>query len=103
KMLAFAADGIVSFSTVPLRMTMTLGFVISVISLLAAAGGVFAKIGGFDVVPGWASIVVPMGVLGGVQLSVLGVMGEYIARIHDEVKRRPLYLVRDLLRDDGRR
>jgi len=100
KMLAFAADGIVSFSTVPLRMTMTLGFVISAVSMLAAVGGVVAKLGGFDVVPGWASIVVPMGVLGGVQLTVLGVIGEYIARIHDEVKQRPLYLVRDLLRSE---
>lgn len=103
KMLSFAADGIVSFSTVPLRMTMTLGFVISAVSMLAAAGGVFAKVAGFDVVPGWASIVVPMGVLGGVQLTVLGVIGEYIARIHDEVKQRPLYLVRDLLRTEGHR
>jgi len=100
KMLAFAADGIVSFSTVPLRMTMTLGFVISAVSILAAIGGVIAKVGGFDVVPGWASIVVPMGVLGGVQLTVLGVIGEYIARIHDEVKQRPLYLGRDLLRSE---
>ncbi|MEO6628697.1 MAG: glycosyltransferase family 2 protein [Aquihabitans sp.] len=101
KMMAFAADGIVSFSTVPLRMTMTLGFIISAVSVLAAVGGVVAKLAGFTVVPGWASIVVPMGLLGGVQLTVLGVMGEYIARIHDEVKQRPLYLVRDILRQDS--
>ena len=100
KMVSFALDGIVSFSTVPLRLTLTLGFAISAISLLAAIGGVFAKVAGWNVVPGWASIVVPMGVIGGVQLTVLGVIGEYIARIHDEVKRRPLYLVRDLLRAD---
>lgn len=101
KMMAFAADGIVSFSTVPLRLTMTLGFVISAVSILAAAGGVVAKLSGLTVVPGWASIVVPMGILGGVQLTVLGVMGEYIARIHDEVKQRPLYLVRDILRQES--
>lgn len=102
KMLAFAADGIVSFSTVPLRMVMMLGFFVSFVSVLAAGFGVVAKIASFDVVPGWASIVVPMGVIGGVQLVVLGVIGEYIARIYDEVKQRPLYLVREVVRTDSR-
>ncbi len=102
KMLAFAADGIVSFSTVPLRLVMMLGFFVSVVSVMAAAFGVVAKIASFDVVPGWASIVVPMGVIGGVQLVVLGVIGEYIARIYDEVKQRPLYLVREVVRTDSR-
>ena len=85
RMLAFAADGIVSF-----------------VSVLAAGFGVVAKIASFDVVPGWASIVVPMGIIGGVQLVVLGVIGEYIARIYDEVKQRPLYLVREVVRSDTR-
>lgn len=97
KMLAFAADGVVSFSTVPLRMTMTLGFVVSGLSFLAAIWGAFVKVADLYVIPGWASIVVVMGLLGGVQLTVLGVMGEYVARIHDEVKQRPLYLLRDQL------
>jgi dolichol-phosphate mannosyltransferase len=94
KMLGFAADGIVSFSTVPLRMAMTLGFIVSGLSFMAALYGLASKFIG-HVVPGWASIVISMGLLGGVQLVVLGVMGEYIARIHDEVKQRPLYLLRD--------
>ncbi len=95
RMLSFATDGIVSFSTVPLRMALTLGFVVSAISLLGAVGSLVAKIGNWDVVPGWASLVATIGILGGIQLLVLGVMGEYIARIHDEVKARPLYLLRD--------
>ncbi|MGB3056252.1 MAG: glycosyltransferase family 2 protein [Acidimicrobiales bacterium] len=102
RMLAFAADGIVSFSTVPLRLVMMLGFFVSFVSVLAAGFGVVAKIASFDVVPGWASIVVPMGIIGGVQLVVLGVIGEYIARIYDEVKQRPLYLVREVVRSDTR-
>lgn len=94
KMLAFAADGIVSFSTVPLRMAMTLGFVVSALSFAAVLYGLGSKLLG-HVVPGWASVVVTMGLLGGVQLMVLGVIGEYLARVHDEVKRRPLYLIRE--------
>ena len=95
KMMAFAADGIVSFSTVPLRLTMTLGFAVSMLSFVFGVISVVSKLAGVFVVPGWASVVVSMAFLGGVQLTVLGVMGEYIARIHDEVKQRPLYLVRD--------
>ncbi len=53
------------------------------------------KITGTYTVPGWASIVVGIALLGGIQLTVLGVIGEYVARIHEEVKRRPLYFVRD--------
>lgn len=94
RMLAFASDGIVSFSTVPLRIATTLGFAVSALSFLAVLYGVGSKLLG-HVVPGWASIVVCMGLLGGVQLTLIGVMGEYVARIHDEVKRRPLYLLRD--------
>jgi glycosyltransferase involved in cell wall biosynthesis len=100
RMLAFAADGIVSFSTVPLRVTLMLGFLMSVGAFVLAIFAVLAKVTGAYTVPGWASITVGVALLGGVQLTVLGVMGEYIARIHDEVKRRPLYLVRDQLGDD---
>lgn len=101
KMVSFATDGIVSFSTVPLRLTMTLGFVMSAVSFFATVFALAARFGGFSVVPGWASIVVPMGLIGGVQLIVLGVVGQYVARIYDEVKRRPLYVVRDVLGYDG--
>jgi dolichol-phosphate mannosyltransferase len=101
KMLAFASDGIVSFSTVPLRLALTLGFAVSAISLLGALGGLVAKLAHWYVVPGWASLVAAIGILGGIQLLVLGVMGEYIARIHDEVKARPLYLLRDQIGSEG--
>lgn len=100
KMLAFAADGVVSFSTVPLRVTLAIGFAVSLVSVLAGLTAIIAKLGNFAVAPGWVSIVVVTAFLGGMQLTVLGVMGEYIARIHDEVKRRPQYLVRELLQTE---
>jgi dolichol-phosphate mannosyltransferase len=100
-MLAFASDGVVSFSAVPLRITLTLGFIVSGLSFLMGTFAVFAKIFDFYTVPGWASVVVAVGFLGGVQLMVMGVMGEYIARIHDEVKQRPLYLIRDSVDVEG--
>lgn len=95
KMLRFATDGIVSFSAAPLRATLNFGFVASLVSLFLGVTTIALKIAGIDIVPGWASIAVAMTFLGGVQLTVLGVIGEYIARIYDEVKQRPLYLVRD--------
>lgn len=101
RMMAFASDGIVSFSTMPLRLALSLGMLVSSLSLLGAVIGVVAKIAGWEVVPGWASIVVFIGILGGIQLLVLGIMGEYIARIHDEVKARPLYLLRDQIGADA--
>jgi polyisoprenyl-phosphate glycosyltransferase len=101
KMVTFAADGIVSFSTVPLRLTLMLGFLMSIMAFVLAIFAVLAKVTGAYTVPGWASVTVGVALLGGVQLTVLGVMGEYIARIHDEVKQRPLYLLRDQLDSDA--
>jgi dolichol-phosphate mannosyltransferase len=95
KMVRFALDGLVSFSTAPLRLTLNIGFVVSVLAFLLGFAAILVKVFGVYAVPGWASIVVAIALLGGVQLTVLGVMGEYVAQIHQEVKRRPLYLVRD--------
>jgi glycosyltransferase involved in cell wall biosynthesis len=95
KMFRFAGDAITSFSAIPLRMTLVLGFVVSLLSVLLGIVAVICKSTGVYVVPGWASIVVGMAFLGGAQLTVLGVTGQYIARIYEEVKQRPLYLVRD--------
>jgi polyisoprenyl-phosphate glycosyltransferase len=95
RMLSFAIDGIVSFSAAPLRLALALGFVVSGLSVLAGILTIVLRLTGVYAVSGWASIVVGISLLGGVQLTVLGVMGTYIASIHEEVKRRPLYLVRD--------
>jgi glycosyltransferase involved in cell wall biosynthesis len=97
KMVPLALDGIVSFSTVPLRLALKLGFVVSVLAFLAGFTTIIIKIVGVYAVPGWASVVVLLAFVSGVQLTVLGVMGEYIAHIHEEVKRRPLYLISEAL------
>jgi len=92
----FALDGITSFSFGPLRVWSYVGLAIA---LVAFARGLFlilrTLIFGIDV-PGYASLMVTMLFLGGVQLMTLGIMGEYLGRIYEEVKGRPLYLVRDL-------
>jgi dolichol-phosphate mannosyltransferase len=90
-----AMDGIISFSDAPLRLALYAGFFFS---LVAAGVGVFAvvaKLAGAFVVPGWASILVVVSFLGGLQLVLIGMLGLYVGRIYDEVKARPLYVVRD--------
>lgn len=95
KMLKFATDGIVSFSAYPLRLALKVGFVMAGLSFLLGIVFLVSKIAGFYEVPGLASVAVFVAFLGGIQLLLIGIMGEYVARIHDEVKGRPLYLVSD--------
>ena len=97
RMLRFAADGMLSFSTVPLRITLAIGLLLSIASIAYAVFALTLRIVDAYTVPGWASIVAGITFLGGLQLLMLGVIGQYVALIHEEVKRRPLYLVRDQL------
>jgi len=94
KMLRFAADGIVSFSNAPLRLALVLGFVVSALSFVYGFVAILLKVTGAFTVPGWASVITVTSFLGGVQLMVLGVVGEYVARAYIETKQRPLYIVR---------
>jgi glycosyltransferase involved in cell wall biosynthesis len=96
KMLRFATTGVISFSSAPLRAALNVGFVVSFVSFALGIWSVIVKISGLYQVPGWTSIVVVTTFIGGIQLIVLGVIGEYIGDIHDEVKRRPLYVVSEL-------
>ena len=96
KMLRFATNGVVSFSNTPLRLALNAGFVVSGMAFLFGLAALIVKVAGLYQVPGLASLVVLTAFLGGVQLIVLGVMGEYIAHINDEVKHRPLYLVSEV-------
>lgn len=93
KMVNFALDGIVGFSKAPLRFALGFGFVVSVLAFLVGFGAIVVKLVGAFTVPGWASLFVVSSFLGGVQLIVLGVVGEYVGRIYEETKRRPLYIV----------
>lgn len=92
KMLAFAMDGITSFSVTPIRWVTTTGLVLFVISLVAALWAVIVKLFGHTV-GGWASLIVSVWFIGGVQLLALGLIGEYVGRIYREVKHRPKYFV----------
>jgi dolichol-phosphate mannosyltransferase len=85
----------VSFSAYPLRLALKVGFLVSAFSFVLGIVFLASRLAGFYSVPGLASIAVFVAFLGGIQLLLLGIMGEYIARIHDEVKGRPLYLVSD--------
>ncbi len=93
RMLRLASDAIVGFSTLPLRLALNLGFIVSALSIVFGLSALGTKIAGGFAVPGWASIMILVGLVGGIQLIVIGVIGEYIGRIYDEVKQRPLYLV----------
>jgi polyisoprenyl-phosphate glycosyltransferase len=97
KMIRFATDGIVSFSTVPLRLATYLGLAVSGIAVVGIVAALYTRLFGGHWVRGWASIVIPILFFGGVQLMSLGVIGEYVGRIYGEAKRRPLYFVRERL------
>jgi glycosyltransferase involved in cell wall biosynthesis len=94
KMLKLAMDAVCSFSHAPLKLATNLGWTIAGLALVYGAITVVRYIlapGTFQ--PGWASLIVVLSLLSGVQLITLGLIGEYIGRIYDEVKGRPLYLV----------
>lgn len=96
KMLRFATDGIVSFSILPLRLATWVGFAASGIALLGILITVVERLMGVEgLVKGWASILVAILFIGGVQLICMGIIGEYVGRIYGESKRRPLYVVRE--------
>lgn len=93
KMLAFAWQGVTSFSAAPLRAITGIGLLISIGSFSVAAWAVWIRLFSNAAVPGWASTVVPMYFLGGVQLLCTGIIGEYLAKVYMETKRRPAYFV----------
>jgi len=95
KMLKFALDGITSFSSVPLKLATWLGYAASILAFFYACSVFVQKALGYTV-QGWATIMISVLFIGGVQLICLGIMGEYIGRIFDEIKDRPLYIVEEL-------
>jgi dolichol-phosphate mannosyltransferase len=93
KMLRFALNGLMSFSIVPLQLASYLGFLISSIGFFYIVYAIGLKLFTDRVVLGWTSVMVAVLFLGGVQLISLGIIGEYIGRVYEEVKQRPLYVV----------
>lgn len=100
KMLAFAINGITSFSTKPLKMITTLGIVTSMLSIIAFIWAFIAKFAGFAEL-GWSSTICSIWLIGGLQLFCLGIIGEYVGKIYAEVKQRPRFIVADFLNDLG--
>jgi glycosyltransferase involved in cell wall biosynthesis len=97
KLMRLAYDGVVSYSFVPLRLVTQLGFLISLVAFGMMTYILMLKIVWGISLVGWTSTIIVILFLGGVQLLSLGILGEYIGRIFDEVKRRPLYVVKDLI------
>lgn len=93
KMLAFAWDGVTSFSAVPLRWITALGFTVSLAAFGVGAWVLGVRLAVPGAVPGWASTVLPVLFLGGIQLLSLGVIGEYVGKIYGEAKRRPRFVI----------
>jgi dolichol-phosphate mannosyltransferase len=102
RLITFSVTGILSFSKIPLRIATLVGFFFSTLGL---AYGVWL-IGRFFIAghmpPGYTSLIVMMLFLGGLQLTVLGILGEYLGSVFDEVKQRPLYIVDEIIRQNGR-
>jgi polyisoprenyl-phosphate glycosyltransferase len=98
KMLRFAVDGITSFSDVPLRFASYFGFIVSGVAFVVGIFEIGLRIFTGYNLPGYTSLIFAVLFLGGVQLIGIGILGEYIGRIYEEIKARPLYLVRDVER-----
>ena len=94
KMVKFSWDAMTSFSFTPLRFVSVLGAVISVVSFVAILMIIYLRLFTHTTVTGWSSLMATILFIGGIQLLALGIIGEYIARIGDDVKARPLYTVR---------
>lgn len=98
KLLSYAIEGMVSFSTKPLKIATSMGLTVSALSILYMIFVIIKKIIFGEPVLGYPTIVVLILLLGGIQLTVMGIIGEYLAKVHIEVKDRPIYLAKEILR-----
>jgi dolichol-phosphate mannosyltransferase len=97
KLFKLAADGIFAFSELPLKAATIIGVIVSILSFATGLGLLVWRLTSGVNLPGFATISVGLFFLGGVQLLSLGIIGEYIGRIHNEVKRRPAYIIESSL------
>jgi polyisoprenyl-phosphate glycosyltransferase len=96
KLFTLALDGLASFSRMPLRIAAIVGFIVSAVAFIGIPTAAILRLAGLYKVQGIASLTLIILALGGIQLITLGIIGEYLGRIYDEVKRRPLYIVGEL-------
>ena len=97
KLLKYAFDGIIAFTTVPLKLATYTGIISFVISLICIIGVIIEKLCFGIEVPGYATIIILLLLLGGLQLSSLGILGEYLGRTYIETKKRPIFIAREIL------
>ncbi len=95
KMLSLAINGITAFSITPLRIAMVMGFIFSLVSFIYLSYAIAVYFFTDGAVAGWTSIVGSVLFLGGIQLLCLGIIGEYVGKVYQEVKRRPFYVLKD--------
>jgi dolichol-phosphate mannosyltransferase len=96
-MLRFATDGILSFSTKPLQLSVGLGMACAALSLAGIVYALFLRIFTDIWVEGWTALMIAILFIGGVQLISVGILGEYVGRIYNEIKGRPLYVVSEYI------
>ena len=94
-MISFALNGITSFSVTPLRIVTALGFLFTFFSIVMSVYILIIKVVYHTAVPGWASVILPIYLLGGIQLLSIGIIGEYVGRVYMESKRRPRYIIEE--------
>jgi dolichol-phosphate mannosyltransferase len=95
KMVKLASNGILGFSTAPLRLALNTGVFLAIASVIYGVVVIALKLAGVTVVPGYASLLFAITFLSGIQLAVMGMVGLYVGRIYDEARARPLYVVRE--------
>ncbi len=100
KMVRFAADAVTSFSVVPLMASMTIGWIMAVLSFALIAYSVIGFLLGYNL-PGWTSLMGAIGLVGGVQFLMLGIIGAYLGRLYDQSKGRPLFMIREIVGGPG--
>ncbi len=101
RMLRFSMDGVTAFSTMPLRFASYLGGLAATAAIPYAMWAIYKRLFTDDAVHGWASVVVAVLILGGVQLICLGIIGEYLGRVYEESKGRPLFITDKVIGDFG--
>ncbi len=95
KMIRFAMDGITSFSNFPLKVASFLGFIVSFVSFIIMLYALYVRFINGHYVEGWTSLMISILFLGGVQLICVGIIGEYLSRVSDNVRNRPLYVIQE--------
>lgn len=96
KLVNYALEGVISFSTKPLKMATKLGIGTSILAIMYMIVVIIQKLAFGIEIPGYPTIIVLILLIGGIQLTVLGIIGEYLAKMHIEVKNRPIYIAKNV-------